>query len=252
MGVSMRIQFRDRQDGVWFEYKDTAGQHTIPVGKHEGKINLTGLYLYGMYRNAIYDSYKKKEDLAEDIKSHPPVFTEKTGSFFEGSRLHSSPLYHYAVSGSVSSINEWIKSDDRMKCYFAYKNIDGVNKIIGFVHFIEKMVDGRSAIYISQAGVMNQSTGVGRRLMECVLSHYPAGTHFYIVTRVFNHEAKLLYSNRLGFTPIDEDVIEKLGCDQRYCGFEHTTIDSEVQSIQDRKIDFVEEQNTTQPFQQVV
>ena len=88
--------------------------------------------------------------------------------------------------------------------------------------------------------------------MECVLSHYPAGTHFYIVTRVFNHEAKLLYSNRLGFTPINEDVIEQLGCDQRYCGFEHTTIDAEIQSIQDRKIDLIEEQNTTQLFQQVV
>ena len=251
MGVSMRLQFSDRQDGVWFEYADTAKKREVRVGNHGGKINLTGLYLYGMYRNAIYDSYKKKEDLAEDIKSHPYVFTEKAGSFFEGSQLHNSPLYHYAVSGSASSINEWINSDNRMKCYFAYKNIDGINKIIGFVHFIEKIVDGNSAIYISQAGVMNQSTGVGRRLMECVLSHYPAGTHFYIVTRVFNHEAKLLYSNRLGFTSINEETIRQLGCDQRYCGFEHITMAVEVQSIQDRKIDFIEEQNTTNNFKQV-
>ena len=106
--MSMRVQFRDRQDGVWFEYKDAAKQgHIIPVGKNQGKINLTGLYLYGMYRNAIYDSYKKKEDLAEDIKSHPYVFTEKTGSFFEKRRLYSDPLYHYAVSGSVSSIDAY-------------------------------------------------------------------------------------------------------------------------------------------------
>lgn len=252
MGISMRIQFIDRQDGVWFEYKDTVKQNTIPVGRHEGKINLTGLYLYGLYRNAIYDSYEKKEDLADDIKSYPHVFTEKTGSFFERSRLHDSSLYHYAVSGAVSSISEWVKSDDRMKCYLAYKRIAGINKIIGFVHFTEKMVDSRGVVYISQAGVMSQSTGVGRRLMECVLSHYPVGTHFNIVTRIFNHEAKLLYSNRLGFNPINEDVIEQLGYDKRYCGFEHTTIIDEIQSIKNRKIDFVDEEFITTPYKKAV
>lgn len=34
----------------------------------------------------------KKEDLAEDIKSYPHVFTEKARSFFEENRLYSSPL----------------------------------------------------------------------------------------------------------------------------------------------------------------
>lgn len=241
----MKIQFSDRQDGVWFEYKDHIKQKSRPIGKLEGKINLTGLYLYGMYRNAIYDSYKKKVDLAEDIKSYPYAFSNKPGTFFSEDRLYTDPLYHYAVSGSASAIKEWTDSEDQMKCYLAYRNIDGIKTITGFVHFIEKTINRNNIVYISQAGVLNQSSGIGRRLMECVLSHFVPGTHFYIVTRAFNTDAKFLYSNRLNFTPIDEGIINKLGYDQRYCGFERTTTEEEVCSILDRKIEFIEEQNMT-------
>ena len=239
----MRIQFSDKQDGVWFEYKDNIRQESIAIGKLEGKINLTGLYLYGMYRNAIYDSYKKKVDLAEDIKSYPYAFNNKQGTFFSSDRLYTDHLYHYAVSASSSAIKEWTDSEEQMKCYLAYKNIDGIKTITGFVHFIKKTINENDIIYISQAGVLNQSSGVGRRLMECVLSHFIPGTQFYIVTRTFNNDARFLYSNRLNFTPIDEGIINELGYDQKYCGFERTTTEEEVQSILDRKIDFVEEQN---------
>lgn len=239
----MRIQFNDKNDDVWFEYEGDAKHKAVQIGRSNGRINLTGLYLYGMYRNAIYNSYKKKADLAEDIKTHPYVFNDKRGSFFSENRLYTDPVYHYAVSGSVSAISEWIKSDE-IKCYFAYKNIDGINKVVGFVHFIEKVINGTESIYISQAGVLNQSTGVGRRLMECVLSHYIPGTHFYIATRVFNNEAKLLYSDRLNFKPIQDDILSEFGYDRRYCGFEHTTSEEEIQLIVDRKINFTEEQNT--------
>ena len=248
----MRIQFSDRQDGVWFEYKNSIRQESRSIGKLEGKINLTGLYLYGMYRNAIYDSYKKKVDLAEDIKSYPHAFSHKPGTFFSSDRLYMDPLYHYAVSGSASTMKEWINSEDEMKCYLAYKNIDGVKAITGFVHFEEKKINGNNAVYISQAGVLNQSSGVGRRLMECVLSHFAPGTHFYIVTRVFNNDARFLYSNRLNFTPLDENIMNELGCDQRYCGFERTTTEEEVCSILDRKINFIEEQNMTQHQSQMI
>ena len=152
----------------------------------------------------------------------------------------------------MSAIKEWTESEDQIKCYLAYKNIDGIRTITGFVHFIKKIINGNNIVYISQAGVLNQSSGVGRRLMECVLSHFVPETHFYIVTRVFNNDARLLYSNRLNFTPIDESIINELGYDQRYCGFERTTTEEDVCAILDRKIDFIEEKNMTQHLLQMV
>ncbi|WP_412754199.1 hypothetical protein [Legionella donaldsonii] len=54
---------------------------------------------------------------------------------------------------------------------------------------------------------------MGRHLMNCVLTHDPAGTEFYILTRVFNSNARSLYEGRLGFTPIKEDEVKRLGYD---------------------------------------
>lgn len=72
--------------------------------------------------------------------------------------------------------------------------------------------------------------------MECVLSHYPSETHFELVTRIFNHEAKTLYKERLNFTLIHETEIRELGYDERYCGFKHKTSIEEIRLINENKI----------------
>jgi hypothetical protein len=134
-------------------------------------------------------------------------------------------------------MQEWKDSDSKMKAYIAYQEIDGHKKKVGFVHFIEKTVEGKPVVYIAQAGVSNPSQGVGRRLMECVLAHYPAETEFYILTRVFNTEAKNLYQKRFGFSPIEEKEIKQLGYDSRYWGFKHTTSQKEVELIKNKQVE---------------
>ncbi len=91
-------------------------------------------------------------------------------------------------------------------------------------------------MYIAQAGVQSRGAGIGRHLMECVLSRYPAGTEFYILTRVFNSDAKGLYEKRLGFKPIEDEEIIALGYDDRYCGFKHRTSPEEIDAIKSRQL----------------
>jgi hypothetical protein len=118
-----------------------------------------------------------------------------------------------------------------MKCYIACKYEKGRKSKVGFVHFKEDTVDGKPVVYIAQAGVQDRGKSIGRRLMECVLAHYPPETEFYILTRVFNTDAVALYQERLKFQPIGETEIKQLGYDERYCGFRHTTTESEVSAI---------------------
>ncbi|ARH01140.1 hypothetical protein [Legionella micdadei] len=84
--------------------------------------------------------------------------------------------------------------------------------------------------------------------MECILSHYPAGTQFYILTRVFNTDAKNLYGKRLGFEPIEEKEVSDLGYDARYCGFKHTTTVAEVEAIKARQTTLVHTGGVVTPY----
>ena len=107
----------------------------------------------------------------------------------------------------------------------------------GFINFVGKTVRNKPVVYIPQASVLHRGEGVGRRLMECVLTHYSAGTEFYILTRVFNTEAKVLYKDRLGFAEISDDEVTELGYDERYCGFKHTTTAEEIAAIKQKQYD---------------
>lgn len=109
----MRIQFTDKSDGVWFEHSNTNSGINRFSKKSKYKINSTGLLLYGIYRNSIYDSYVKKEDIADDIKSNTVAYEENQGSFFINSRLYSDPIYHYAVKASTSTVSEWLQLINR-------------------------------------------------------------------------------------------------------------------------------------------
>ncbi len=233
----MKIKFKDKEDQIWFEYVDTPEK--LPL-KKRGKVNLTGLYLYGMYRNTLYDSYKEKINLAEDIKVYPKVFDEHPSKLDD--TLYKDPLYHYSVAGCLAATNEWLNQEERIKSYVAcelvknHKNAGYHKRIVGIVHFVEKQIDDENFVYIAQAAVAHRSAGIGKRLMECVLSHYPENTHFKILTRVFNDNAQKLYHEKLHFSPIEIEAIKQLGYDERYCGFEHTTSSTEIQLINENKV----------------
>lgn len=232
----MPIIFTDKADDIFFSYQDH-----LPSGSMNLRLNVAAFHLYGLYRNAVYDSYKEKKDLAEDIRKYEKVFDEK-----KESKLSAEPLYHYAVTASLRAMKEWKDSGNKMKAYIAFQEVDGHKKKVGFVHFIEKTVEDKPVVYIAQAGVSNRSHGVGRRLMECVLAHYPAKTEFYILTRVFNTQAINLYQNRFCFSPIEEKEIMQLGYDSRYCGFKHTTSQKEVDLIKNKQV----EKTTIKPKQE--
>ena len=236
----MRITFIDSKNNVAFQYHKNLPEKKKKVKKKV--LNVAALTLYGLYRNAVYSAYKEIASLATDIGANQeiPLATdiahyEKQYQEPETSKLLTDPcyndsLYHYAIAASLGTLQDW---RDGMQSYIVY---DQKTKI-GFVNFLEKKIDQKVVVYIAQAGVLDPYRGksIGRHLMECVLSHYPADTEFYIVTRVFNTKAISLYRNRLKFTPIDSEKIQQLGYDSRYCGFHHNTTASEIEIINSRK-----------------
>lgn len=232
----MPIKYSDSPSTVSYVYLDCIPEKKI----FKGKVNLAALSTYGFYRNSIYDSYKEKPDLADDIKARKKEFIEKDDSK-SNDGLYKDPLYHYSVAASLGAMQEWNNPSEKIHTYMAYEETEVGKRRIGFVHFNEKVVDGRPVVYIAQAGVQARGKGIGRHLMESVLSHYPAGTEFYILTRVFNSDAKGLYEKRLGFSPIKEAEIKELGYDNRYCGFKHTTTIDEVDAIKARQRSLADE-----------
>jgi ribosomal protein S18 acetylase RimI-like enzyme len=199
--------------------------------KSSKKVNLFALQMYGLYRNTVYDSYKQKADLAQDIKSYKKQYIEPNSSFFSSTELYTDPLYHYSVMASTDAISTWANPAEKMQSYVAYQTVDGKKKRFGMVQFCEMEVAGKPVVYIAQAGVASRGQGVGRMLMECVLTHYPAGTEFYICTRIFNTEAKTLYNQALKFEPISKDQLALFKLDERYCGFKHTTTQQELDAV---------------------
>lgn len=231
----MPIVFQD--SSAEFEYHDLPPNRTVNLRiKSESayKVNITALHLYGLYRNSLCASYSEKPDLAIDILERENAYQDES-KLAEGTS-YKSPLYHYAVACSLSTMKEWSESNGAMKCYIAYQNNQGHRSKIGFVHFTEQTVNDKKVIYIAQAAVLNRGHGVGRHLMECVLAHFPANTEFYILTRIFNTEAKTLYHNRLSFSPIESNEIEQLGFDGRYCGFKRTTTQEEINAIKSNQL----------------
>lgn len=223
----MVLSYTDSSSRITYEFQDRIPTRRVA----KGRVNLAALSLYGFYRNAVYNSYREKPDLAQDIKQRKPEFvTQENG-------IYQEPLYHYSVIASLGAMKEWQDPRQNMHVYTAYEMIEGKKHRIGFAHFQETKVDGRDVVYIAQAGVETRGKGIGRHLMESILSHYPAGTEFYILTRVFNTDAINLYGKRLGFKSIDEKEIHELGYDERYCGYRHTTTQEEIAGIKARQIE---------------
>jgi len=222
--LKMKIIFTDTHENIYFRYHDSIPGKVLS----KPRLNLTLLHMYAMYRNVIFDSYEKKPDLADDIKNWEMQFRSKEKDSIDD----DAHLYHYCVSVSLGAMREWKNPISKMQCYMAYEEIDGKTRKIGFVHFSEKEIEGKKIVYIAHAGVERQGCGLGRRLMECVLSHYPAGTEFHICTRIFNAEAKILYQNRLKFEPMDqEEAHNTMGIDKRYCGFKKVTTQHDIEEI---------------------
>ncbi|KPJ67796.1 MAG: hypothetical protein AMJ43_02185 [Coxiella sp. DG_40] len=217
--------FKDREDRIVFEYHETLPTERYLSIKGKSIINLEAWALYGLYRDAVYNSYKQKADLAQDIRER------------DGEICPNDPLYDYAICSCANAISAWKDSANNIKCYIAYNTVDDKKEKVGFVHFNENVIDDRLVIYIAQAGVRIMGQGIGRRLMQCVLSHYPAGREFYILTRVFNTEARILYQNRLHFEPIGINEIKQLHYDERYWGGKHTTTKTEIDVIVNNKVE---------------
>ncbi len=224
----MKIRYSDSSNNITYEFIDAIPFHKVA----KGKVNLAALSLYGFYRNAIYNSYQEKSDLAEDIRTKKYEFNSRLNGIYQ------EPLYHYSIAASLGATQEWQNSAKKIQCYVAYEEKGGEKHRIGFVHFNEKQIQGKRVVYIAQAGVKCRGKGIGRHLMETILSHYSPGTEFYILTRVFNSEAKNLYEKRLSFTPIREAEIKELGYDSRYCGYKHTTTADEIAAIKSRQTEF--------------
>jgi ribosomal protein S18 acetylase RimI-like enzyme len=208
------------------------------------KLNKLALYLYFLYRNIIYYSYKKIETtLSEDIQNHSKVYEEKESNFSLTTN-YQDPIYHYCVAAALGAMQEWQVKSNKMQCYIAYSDD---NRIIGFIHFKEILLNSDPVIYIAQLGVIKGYSGKGidRKLMECVLSHYPAGTQFSTATRKFNMEAIKMYTDDLKFAFTDGNVVQQLGYNNHYCGLKHETSLEEIKKINEKICRYEEADDNT-------
>lgn len=243
--MTREIRFTNKNDEVWFKYFDhpPATKLSPPKKKDKG-INLAALSLYLMYRTAIFNSYTLKPDLTDDITSYKKQYDSTLALSQNLQSIYHNPVHHYSVKASLDAMNDWLDRKQEMKCYLAYQNVEGCKKIVGFVHFQEKTMNRNSFVYIAQIGVTNRSCGIGTRLMECVLSHYPGNTHFKILTRAFNTEAKSLYQDKMNFSPFSQEEVHQLGYDNKYCGFKYTTSCDQVEAIK-KKIEDIDNIKST-------
>lgn len=224
------VRFKDKSDGIAFVHHSH-----LPINK-PGRFNIAALQLYAMFRNTVYDSYRQKrnnDDFAQDIREYKPQFQE-SNQRLSARTLYQDPVYQYAVAVAIDAIKAWQNSEKKMQAYIAY---DEHNKKVGFVNYSATTVNQQAVVYIAQAGVKSLAQSIGRRLMECVLSDYPVGTQFYVLTRLFNVEAKILYEYRLKFSPIDPKEITELGYDPgRYCGFKYRLTQEFIDEIKAKQI----------------
>lgn len=121
-----------------------------------GRITLAALFFYFLYREAIYHSYKKKSNLAEDIKVKPKQFKEKNDSY--------DPVYHYSIAASLQAMQDWNHPAEEIQAYIVYEN--STKRKIGFVHFTEKIFNGKPVVYIAQLAVLLMFRGksIGRQV----------------------------------------------------------------------------------------
>ena len=244
------IRFKDKNDDVYFDFKDklrdssrTSYVKTVRGEKTTTKLSVNPrlLTMYAIYRNTLEESYGANPNLAADIKAKTAPLLEDTALIKIMSKAGYSDdkkrLRLYAMEVAAGVMKDWKTPSENIHAYIAYENADGKEKHIGFVHFLKKDIQGRSVVYIAEAGVSKRGASVGRRLMECVISHFPAGTEFLILARAFNTEAKTLYKDRLGFDPIKEDEIAILGYSKdRYVGFSKVSTKEEIIAIRNNQV----------------
>lgn len=252
------VRFEDKADNLLFEFHDTFPTETIDIripasdGQRAQayRVNPDALISYLNYRRAFMDSYSEKEGLAPDIKAPTKHLQSKNFRVAElfanssyrtqiqRSKLNSSEigLNDYSIAIALDAMQRWKNPAEKMKCYLAYETINGFKSRIGFVLFQEQQIDGRPVVYIAEAAVSRRGESIGRRLMECVLAHYPAGTEFHILARKFNSDAIVLYAARLGFESLTSDEVAKLDYDPgKYVGYKHITQAPELTAIQGKQ-----------------
>lgn len=242
--ASGTMRFKNKSDGVYFSFNDRAylfntRKITLPI-KHGNSTarqirvpRAKMITMYALYRNTIFDACIQKAELAQDIKNKPMQFAEDEalGKIMTAYSDDNKGLYRYVMAAALEAIKN-SNTPKKIKTYLAYENVDGKSQHVGFVHFTEMVIHGNPIVYIAEAGVSKRGRGIGCRLMECVISHYPAGTEFFILTRIFNTEAKTLYNTRLKFQPLDENLIAELGYSkEKYVGYRHVSTKEEITEI---------------------
>lgn len=247
------IRFTDKDDDVLFEFQEKLPAESIIIklpasnghSAENYRVNSAALSSYLLYRKALVQSYGQKTDLALDIKKPKQSRTPELDgdvtyeNFVTKANFNASErgLDQYSIAVSLDTIQRWKdETNEHMQSFIAYEKVNGYKIKLGFVLFQEKIMDGRSVIYIAEAAVSKIGASIGRRLMECVLAHFPAGTEFQILTREFNTEAKDLYGQRFLFEPLTKEQIAKLDYDsERYVGFSRISKESELAEIKGKQ-----------------
>lgn len=255
------LRFNDKNDDVLFEFQEKLPNKSVVIkipatnghAAETYRVNPDALGAYLLYRKALVQSYGLKPDLALDIKKPEQSRTPELDgdanyeAFITKANLNKSErgLDQYSIAICIDTMQRW-KDDakEHMRSFVAYENINGFKEKLGFVLFQEKEIDGKPVVYIAESAVSKPGTSIGRRLMECVLAHFPLGTKFHILTRKFNTEAKDLYRTRFGFESLTKEEVAKLDYNpERYIGFKHVSNRPELDAIQGKVSNYVRPRN---------
>jgi hypothetical protein len=211
----------------FFEYSEASNQSRSSKPSDHPTVTA----MFDLFRDTLYDSYQSLPSLTRDITEFKPA---------EDQDKSGDPLYDYVVNVTKRDFASYLDPQENMHSYFAYKIVDGEKKLAGFVNFQSKIINHSPKIYIALLGVVNRGHGLGKGLVDCVLSHYEPNTEFYLIARRLNIPACELFGRKLKFNASTGDGTKEFGFDERYCGFERTTTAAEIDEINSSKMRMIQ------------
>jgi len=214
---------KDPRTCIVYELTD----HMPRITRVNSRLTARMLSLYGMYRNGLYDT-RIDQELDADIAIFKPQFDYE---FTDKSGKANNHLYHYASHVSIDAMQEAFKLKDG-KCCVAYRNQNGRKQPVGFVVFYEKVIDAQKMVYISHLSVSELRQGIGTKLMQALMLHYPANTTFYLCARQRNVHALQTYE-KLGYV-YNTKYLKDFGYNPEYfTAMQHVTIANELKQMRE-------------------
>ncbi|MCD6048050.1 MAG: hypothetical protein K0S08_1697 [Gammaproteobacteria bacterium] len=222
---------------VFKDYPDLKFIHSMCIinGENKSKGISSSIERYGLARSEVYHSwhYNQLEPSFPKKLLSDPARTELTKKPCNALQLSSNQiLFSNARAAAEHYIHDRLDPDKKMQ---TIEVRDEKNTLIGSIEFREV----GDVVYLAYL-LVNQKfsgKGIGTRLVESVLSLYPEGTEFHILTRRFNAPAKRIYHEKLKFSVGDDDIAKKYGyASEDYFSFTKNVSKEDIEKVSQIKV----------------